>query len=303
MREYFNDEQSSKEQREEEQFKALLEEQMRKEAEQIEKELENNPEIAGLSPDDSAKEKLYEKIEEYERQQAVRRLSPEDQEALRLGRQIQREEAMEGETTANSKSGSGHGRKRLFKRLAGVAAVFVIVAAVGITGVGGPDRVMEVAQQLFGGREVTRVQSDDKEILEYGDDEEEVAYQEIKNKLGIDPVRIVIQSSSMKFENIEVDEDLKVANIFYEYNTQIVSYIINCSQSDGIWGYDIEDTIIDEYTYALDETEVTVEEYSVEGAEKRKYSARFDYKDVHYQLTGNMTKEEMKEILNNLHFL
>lgn len=302
MREYFNDEQSSEEQREEEQFKALLEEQMRKEAEQIEKELENNPEIAGLSPDDSAKEKLYEKIEEYERQQAVRRLSPEDQEALRLGRQIQREKAMEGETTANSKSGSGHGRKRLFKRLAGIAAVFVIVAAVGITGVGGPDRVMEVLQQVVGSRELTTVNSDDKDIIEFDNVGEEEAYQEIKDKLGIDPVRIVTQSPNMKFEDIEVDEYLKVANIFYGYNTQIVSYIINCSQRDGILGFDIEDTLIDEYTYALDETEVTVEEYSVEGTEEKKYSARFDYKDVHYQLTGNMTKEEMEEILNNLYF-
>ncbi len=162
MREYSNNEQSCEEQREEEQFKALLEKQMRREAEQIEEELENNPEIAGLSPDDSAKEKLYEKIEEYERQQAVRRLSPEDQEALRLGRQIQKEKALERKNTVDSKSGSGHGKKRFFKRLAGVAAVFVIVAAVGITGVGGPDRVMEVVQQVVGGREVTRVNSDDR---------------------------------------------------------------------------------------------------------------------------------------------
>lgn len=302
MREHFNGEQSCEEQIEEEKLAAFLEEQMRKEAEQIEKELEDNPEIAALSPDDSAKEKLYERIEEYERQKAVRRLSPEDQEALRLGRQLQKEKAAEEKATVDSKSRFGHGKKRFFKRLAGIAAVFVIVAAVGITGVGGPDRVMEVAQQLFGGREVTRVQSDDKDILEYGEDEEEIAYQEIKDKLGIDPVRIVAQSPSMKFEDIELDEYLKTANIFYECNTQIISYIINCSQRDGIWGFDIEDTLINEYTYELDEVEVIVEEYSVEGAEERKYSARFDYKDVYYQLTGNMTKEEMEEILNNLYF-
>ena len=302
MREHFNGEQSCEEQIEEEKLAAFLEEQMRKEAEQIEKELEDNPEIAALSPDDSAKEKLYERIEEYERQKAVRRLSPEDQEALRLGRQLQKEKAAEEKATVDSKSRFGHGKKRFFKRLAGIAAVFVIVAAVGITGVGGPDRVMEVAQQLFGGREVTRVQSDDKDILEYGEDEEESAYQEIKDKLGIDPVRIVAQSPSMKFEDIELDEYLKTANIFYECNTQIISYIINCSQRDGIWGFDIEDTLINEYTYELDEVEVIVEEYSVEGAEERKYSARFDYKDVYYQLTGNMTKEEMEEILNNLYF-
>ena len=130
MREHFNDEQSCQEKREEEQFAAFMEEQMQKEAEQIEEELKKNPEIARLSPGDGAKERLYEKIEEYERQQAVRRLSPEDQEALRLGRQIQKEKAREEESKAASRPGSGS--KRFFKRLAGVAAVVVIVAAVGI---------------------------------------------------------------------------------------------------------------------------------------------------------------------------
>ena len=113
MREHFNDEQSCQEKREEEQFAAFMEEQMQKEAEQIEEELKKNPEIARLSPGDGAKERLYEKIEEYERQQAVRRLSPEDQEALRLGRQIQQEKAREEESKAASRPGSV--RKRFFQ--------------------------------------------------------------------------------------------------------------------------------------------------------------------------------------------
>lgn len=150
---------------------------------------------------------------------------------------------------------------------------------------------------------MTQVESDDKDTLSSGESEEEKAYQEIKDKLGIDPVRIITQSSSMRYEDMEVDEYLKVANLFYECNNQIISYIINCSQRDGTWGFDIEDTLINEYTYTLDETEVIVEEYRVEGTDEKKYSARFDYKDIHYQLTGNMTKEEMEEILDNLHFL
>lgn len=303
MREYSNNEQSCEEQREEEQFKALLEKQMRREAEQIEEELENNPEIAGLSPDDSAKEKLYEKIEEYERQQAVRRLSPEDQEALRLGRQIQKEKALERKNTVDSKSGSGHGKKRFFKRLAGVAAVFVIVAAVGITGVGGPDRVMEVAQKLFGGREITRVNSDEEDILDSGENEEEEAYQKIKEKLEIEPVRIANNSVGIDFKYMNIDVDLRVANMFYEKEGEIVSYIINCSREDGVWAADIDDLLIQEYEYSLNKVRVLVQEYQILETKKEKYSAKFDYQDVHYQLTGIMTKEEMEEILNNLHFL
>lgn len=301
MREHFNDEQSCQEKREEEQFAAFMEEQMQKEAEQIEEELKKNPEIARLSPGDGAKERLYEKIEEYERQQAVRRLSPEDQEALRLGRQIQQEKAREEESKAASRPGSGS--KRFFKRLAGVAAVVVIVAAVGITGVGGPDRVMEVAQQLFGGREVTKVNSDENDILSSTESEEEKAYQEIKDKFGSEPVRIINQSPNIQFVDMQLDEQLRVADIFYDNNGEIISYIIDCSQNNEAWGFDVEDTLENEYVYYLDEVKVIVREYTVEETNEKKYSARFDYKDVHYQLTGNTTKEEIEEILNNLHFL
>lgn len=300
MREHFNDEQSCQEKREEEQFAAFMEVQMQKEAEQIEEELKKNPEIARLSPGDGAKERLYEKIEEYERQQAVRRLSPEDQEALRLGRQIQHEKAREEENKSASKPGSG--RKRFFKRLAGVAAVVVIVAAVGITGVGGPDRVMEVLQQMVGNREVTKVNSDDKDVLKSDDEKEEEAYQEIEDKLGIHPVRIIPRFPNIKFREMQLDENLKSANIFYEYNGQITSYIINCSQKDETWGFDIEDTLINEYVYVLNEVKVIVTQYEIEETKEEKYTARFDYQDIHYQITGIMMQGEMEEILNNLYF-
>lgn len=300
MREHFNGEQSCEEQREEEKLAALLEEQMRKEAEQIEKELEDNPEIAALSPDDSAKEKLYERIEEYERQQAVRRLSPEDQEALRLGRQLQKEKAAEEEAAAGVKA--GRGKKRFLKRLAGVAAVFVIVAAVGITGVGGPDRVMEVLQQVVGSREMTQVESDDKDTLSSGESEEEKAYQEIKDKLGIDPVRIVKLLPGMELVDMQVDEELRVANIYYEKQGEIISCIINCSQDESVWGVDVEDIFVREYNYPLQRVNVSVQEYEIKVNGKEKFSASFEYQDVHYHLTGIMTQKEMEEILDNLYF-
>lgn len=301
MREHFNGEQSCEEQREEEKLAALLEEQMRKEAEQIEKELEDNPEIAALSPDDSAKEKLYERIEEYERQQAVRRLSPEDQEALRLGRQLQKEKAAEEKAAAGVKA--GRGKKRFLKRLAGVAAVFVIVAAVGITGVGGPDRVMEVLQQVVGSREMTKVNSDEEDLLDSGENQEERIYQEIKNEFAIDPVRIIKLLPGMEFFDAQIDTNLQVVNMFFDKDGEIISYIMNFSQEDIAWGADIEDIFIQEYKYSLKIVEVSIQEYEIEDTGKKKYSASFDYQDVHYQLTGIMEKEEMEEILNNLHFL
>ena len=210
---------AEEERKNEEAFAAFMQEQLDREAAQIEEELAKSPELAGLSPDDSAKEKLYEKIEAYERQQAYGRLSPEDQEALRLGRQIQRERE-EGKKAP--KASRIH--TRFFKRAAGIAAVVAIVAAVGITGVGGPARVMEVLKQAIGDREMTKVNSDEEEFVNSGENSEEQAYQEIKDTFGIDPVRIVQRSEEIKFLYMELDEQLQTAHLFIKMGTTI-SYL------------------------------------------------------------------------------
>ena len=57
-------------------------EQIRRAADAIEKELEEHPELADLSPDDSVKDRLYAQIEEYETQKALSKLSEKDREAL-----------------------------------------------------------------------------------------------------------------------------------------------------------------------------------------------------------------------------
>ena len=288
---------AEEERKNEEAFAAFMQEQLDREAAQIEEELAKSPELAGLSPDDSAKEKLYEKIEAYERQQAYGRLSPEDQEALRLGRQIQRERE-EGKKAP--KASRIH--TRFFKRAAGIAAVVAIVAAVGITGVGGPARVMEVLKQAIGDREMTKVNSDEEEFVNSGENSEEQAYQEIKDTFGIDPVRIVQRSEEIKFLYMELDEQLQTAHLLYKNGETTISYLVDISHTDGLWSSDIEDTLVREYTYELDRTTATVSRYEIEGAQEPKYSATFTYNDVHYQLTGIMPEEELEEILDNLYF-
>ena len=288
---------AEEERKNEEAFAAFMQEQLDREAAQIEEELAKSPELAGLSPDDSAKEKLYEKIEAYERQQAYGRLSPEDQEALRLGRQIQRERE-EGKKAP--KASRIH--TRFFKRAAGIAAVVAIVAAVGITGVGGPARVMEVLKQAIGDREMTKVNSDEEGTVNSGENLEELAYQEIRDAFGIDPVKIIQRPEEIKYSYMELDENLQTALLLYTKQGKTISYIINASQTDGVWGFDIEDPLIDEYVYSLDRTDVTVQKYEIAETKEIEYSASFDYKDVHYQITGIMTEEELEEILDNLYF-
>lgn len=286
-----------KEQFDNEQFSQFLNEQLQREAEEIEKELEEHPELADLSPDDSVKDRLYAQIEEYETQKALSKLSEKDREALRLGRMLQKERE-EDEIRRTVRK-----RRMGWRRIAALAAVMVFVLGLGITSVGGPKRVMEVMQQMVGGREMTQIESDNDETLKSGESEEEKAYQQIKDELGIDPVRLLTNQEGMQFVGVEIDEILQTANLLFDMEGNVVSYIISLSYADSSFGSDIEDQLVDTYPYKTDRFTVEVREYLISETDETEFSAEFDYQDVHYQLTGIMEKAELEEILKNLYFL
>lgn len=286
-----------KEQFDNEQFSQFLNEQLQREAEEIEKELEEHPELADLSPDDSVKDRLYAQIEEYETQKALSKLSEKDREALRLGRMLQKERE-EDEIRRTVRK-----RRMGWRRIASLAAVMVFVLGLGITSVGGPKRVMEVMQQMVGGREVTKINSDDDKVVSSEGLAEEDAYQEIKDKLGIDPVRLLTNEGGMQFVGVEIDEILQTANLLFDMEGNVVSYIISLSYADGSFGSDIEDQLVDTYPYKTDRFTVEVKEYLIEESNDTEFSAEFDYQKVHYQLTGIMEKAELEDILKNLYFL
>lgn len=286
-----------KEQFDNEQFSQFLNEQLQREAEEIEKELEEHPELADLSPDDSVKDRLYAQIEEYETQKALSKLSEKDREALRLGRMLQKERE-EDEIRRTVRK-----RRMGWRRIAALAAVMVFVLGLGITSVGGPKRVMEVMQQMVGEREVTKINSDDDKVVSSEGLAEEDAYQEIKDKLGIDPVRLFTNIEGMQFVGAEIDEMMQTANLLFDMKGNVVSYIISLSYADGSFGSDIEDQLVDTYPYKTDRFNVEVREYLISETNETEFSAEFDYQEVHYQLTGIMEKAELEEILKNLHFL
>lgn len=287
-----------KEQFDNEQFSQFLNEQLQREAEEIEKELEEHPELADLSPDDSVKDRLYAQIEEYETQKALSKLSEKDREALRLGRMLQKERE-EDEIRRTVRK-----RRMGWRRIAALAAVMVFVLGLGITSVGGPKRVMEVMQQMVGGREMTQIESDNDETLKSGESEEEKAYQQIKDELGIDPVRIATNSLELEFISAEIDEMLQTAVVLYNNKDgKVISYIISISYSDSSFGVDIEDELVREFQQQKGGLNITVKEYNIVQNNEKLYSAEFNRQDVYYQITGSVDEADMKKIINNLSFL
>ena len=278
-------------------FEKFINEELEREAEEIERELQKHPELASLKASDSLKEKIDAEIEAMERERVISQLSEEDREALLLGREVRKEKEEEKKRREKRRKAG------MWKRLVAAAAVVVIVASVGITSVGGPKRVVELVQRSFGGRKLDAGNSVEEEnVLVLRDSEEEKAYQEIKNKLGFEPVRIVSISDDMKFMYAEIDEYLQMVNMIYKLNDINISYVIQYSYADDVWAADVEDELVEKYVYHLEKTDVTIQEYRIKDSEETRCVGEFKYKGIFYRIAVIINKADFEKILDYLHF-
>ena len=284
------------------QLKEILKDQLNREAKQIEEEvgLNDNEEIPNELKS-RMKNALDQKIREREmrsedmkRTDAYAKLSEEDQEALRLGREMLKNQSEEKKIYTIRR------KKRNIRRIVALAAVLILVMAVGMTSFGGPERMLQFMKSSVGGRKVSQVDSSDKnKIIE--EEDEEKAYEKIAEEFGIEPVRIIWRPKGMEFIKMELDTDIQVAELDYIRDREKMEFIISASYGKVSLGADNEDEIIDHY-YIKENVPIDVTEYKTPETETNRYKAEFKYNKLYYCLTGTMTKEEMENILKNLYF-
>ena len=272
----------------------IISEELHKEAEETRRTVEAS-ETEELSRDrkEAIRQNLKEQIDEYKKEKVYEQLSPEDREALELGRQIrrEREEAQEKK-----------GRKRFGKIALNLAAVLALVSILGITSVGGPARLVEMMKRAVGEREVVQVDSNE-ENLKIAEEREEEAYQKIKDAFGVDPVRIFIRPNGLRFSTMEIDSTIQIAEMYYQYKGKTVIYFINASYAETSWGIDVEDGVTDSYQIKRDNTKIEIKEYQVTGLKEKRYSANYKYQGAEYFLMGTMEKDDFDLIIENLYFI
>lgn len=286
------------------QLKEILKDQLNKEAKQIEEEvgLNDNEEIPNelkIRMKNALDQKIRERemrSEDMKRTDAYAKLSEEDQKALRLGREMLKNQSEEKKIYTMRR------KKRNIRRIVALAAVLILVMAVGMTSFGGPERMLQFMKSSVGGRQVSKVNSSDKnKIIE--EEDEEKAYEKIEKEFGIAPVRLWWYPENMEFENMILDTDIQVAEVDYLYKDKKIEYFVSASYGEVSWGYDNEDKKIDYYCEQVKGTDIEVTEYETPETERNRYVAEFEYKKLHYCLSGELTKEEIENILKNLYFL
>ena len=286
------------------QLKEILKDQLNREAKQIEEEvgLNDNEEIPNelkIRMKNALDQKIRERekrSEDMKRTDAYAGLSEEDQEALRLGREMLKSQSEEKKIYTMRR------KKRNIRRIVALAAVLILVMAVGMTSFGGPERMLQFVKSSIGDRQVSKVNSSDKnKIIE--EEDEELAYEDAEKEFGIGVVRILGKLDGMQFDKMTLDRDLQVAELSYNYKEGKIQFIISAAYGETAWGSDNEDIVIDNYFIKRKETTIEVKKYKMVEKSEDRFAAEFEYKDLHYCITGTINEIEIKKILDNLYFM
>lgn len=278
-----------------ERLETFIKEELIQEAEDIRKE--NAEDKEGQSMPEGAKERIWQNIQTeiaaHEREERYRGLSDEDYRALRLGQEMLEKKEREKKSAR---------KKRGVRFYLGLAAVLILVLAVSMTSFGGAERVVQFLKSKVGDREVTKVNSSEDNLVIVEEDEEE-AYQVIKEEFGVEPVKIMGGPEIMWFDSMEIDKTLQFADLSYMYNDEKIAYFISASYKISSMGIDVEDRIVEEYQLEKKGCQLHVRQYVTADTKVHKYSVSFEYKGIEYFLIGTMEKEDFELIIDNLYFI
>lgn len=254
--------------------------------------------------------RLKEQMREYQREQAenearereeaINNLSEEDRRALELGRKMLKAEV----GTADTSEKKVHYRRKPLKIYLALAAVIVCVLAMGITSMGGPERVVRMVRQAVGDRDVEQVDSNktDKQNKIIEGEAEEEAYQKIRDTFDTDVVKVFVCLPDMKFDTMNLNEKKQVAELYYTYQKRKIVYIVNTGYRESSWGIDIEDSIEKEYSKEINGCNMNIVVYKVENSNQSRCVSKFKYEGVEYFMMGLMEEGDFEKILKNLFF-
>ncbi|WP_368276724.1 DUF4367 domain-containing protein [Coprococcus sp. RTP21204st1_G4_RTP21204_210225] len=321
----------------------LLKAELEKEAGEIMEEMDSDESLQDISFPEDLDEKMWSKIQEYEEQQkAYEKLSDDDKEAIRLGREVQALRG--GENTKdhlkkdvesdsyidnvvpieyvkheadNKASDDGTneeiekkaGKKKVKKgkrhwKVYGIVAIVAVLAMMwSMVSIGGTPFFGKLWTQTIGDRKMTQVDTEreDGDKNKVDDYDEESVYEEIKEKMGVDVVRLKRTSEDMLLVQSDIDEVLKRVCLIYDNKENMIEYQMVFNYKEQSHGYDIEDKKIKEEKIKISGNNIDIFQYELPDGNKENV-AQFTYEDVFYTINTTMDEGKLKKLLKNLYF-
>lgn len=251
--------------------KLSLENEMKKEAEQIEKKVREDRSLDDIKVSDEMEKELFNKIQDYEY----------DKRHKKVVR-----------------------KKKKSKLVIGaLAAVLILVCGSVMTSVGSKSYWKVLWERENGDENYNLINVEDMETKETEDIDELEADKEITKVIGTALVKIEYKPNGMRFIRYTVDKDQRKVVLFYEYGKEVIRYSMYTNSKDSSFGQKTIDKLLNEYDIENGNQIIHVKEYDVKNQTEKRYIAEFQYKDIQYQLKGIMEKNDFEEILKNLFFM
>ena len=251
--------------------KLSLENEMKKEAEQIEKKVREDRFLDDIKVSDEMEKELFNKIQDYEY----------DKRHKKVVR-----------------------KKKKSKLVIGaLAAVLILVCGSVMTSVGRKSYWKVLWERENGDENSNIINVENMDTKESEDIDEVGAYKEIAKVMGDSLVRMEYKPRGMVLKRYTIDKEQRMAVLFYQYGEEIIKYYMYTNSTDSSFGEKTVDQLLDEYEFQNGKHSILVKQYEIKDSDEERYIAEFEYKEIHYQIKGSMEKEEFEKILENLFFV
>ena len=208
-----------------------------------------------------------------------------------------------GETEKEAEKKKVKKRKRHWKVYGIVAIVAVLAMMWSMVSIGGTPFFGRVLNDIIGDREMVKVNTEredgDKNKIDNYD--EERVYEEIKDKFGMDVVRLKRNSVGMSLVQSDIDEVLKKVCLLYEDDDTLIQYQMEIQSENKSYAYDIEDKKVKRTQITVDGNKIDIIQYELDDGNEENV-AQFAYEDVFYTINTTMEEADFKELLKNLYF-
>ena len=269
------------------------EEQFRKEADELVKRLETDDRFDDFEPP----EELFQKLVVEARNEGL--LEEENTKHLEDEIKSTEEKIKENQNTKVVKFFN----HRISKKFLGMTAAAVI-SCFGLFGVsmstqGGRSYVMDKANEVLGDEKNTEIENGEDRLI--SDRTEQEARNEIEETKQEEEPQLFYLTDKMDFDSYEIDETAQSVYIRYQNDKDYIYFVIQTNYVDksGLYRND-EGVCLGKVKSDLS-SDLEAELWKIEDKkETPTYLAQWDYKNSYYRISGRITEDEMKKIIQDV---
>lgn len=217
-------------------------------------------------------------------------LSAEDQEALRLGRELLHTPQKKNPTIL----------PKILKGITGAAVVALGVFVLSMSSEANRVKLLSVWNSIVS--DGLSINVDERKPIFNEDLAEQEAYEEIKKNLGFQIAKLMYVPDGMIYDDYIIDINDKRARIYYSYNTdQIISVCMYRNESAIRHDQKFEGKIVDSVKIFSEEIEAEI--WSIDNPTERTYVSEFEYNKVYYTVCGNISRKEFEKMISSIIFI